>query len=955
MTARPAMIIAVALVSLVASEHPGAQQRFTDEELHSPPYSLNPGRRDTPQQIEWHEQLATIAEKAGDPVRAARHYVSACTLKSGFTRDPSLSAPSCERARTLAEAHDVRDVKIQILVATGIIRAWTFNFPGAIAALTEAIKLGDGLNPDLPVNSPLISAHHLLGSTLVEFGQFDQAGKELVFARDHCRTGGNAMCAAYADIWLCRLHTMLGDFGAARTACDAAGAEAAVDHNAMVMVNLGWMRGSLDAAIGRPAASLAALQGAWQSAQSDEAMMLRPIIAQLIVDALIGLARVNEAEAWQHRLDQGLKDGTIPFFFGPQIAMRRGLIAAVRGRLDEAHEAFLIASRSVIQEMSIRGHVAASRMDSYRGDYAEARQSLERAIEKIEAARTGVAGSALRASYLTMHSSAYRELIGVRWDAEGAAAAPALLELAEAGRARALLDALASSQVAGATAPTLTAAAVQGSLRPDDVLIEYVSADHRLIAITVTRDRIVVTPLIRALTADDLKRRVEFFSTLTQESDEAALAPSAKRLYDDLLGPALEGVGPDARTLIIAADGPLHTLPFDALGDSPRVIDRWNVVMVPSASALANRVPHGAPTSAALVVAAPTTSSDLEPLLAAPEEAAAIRSRIGGTVTELSGTDATEARLQSAQPDRFAVLHFASHAVVDEERPLRSALMLAADGASNDARWSADEIYRSKLRADLVVLSACSTAAGAAAAGEGVMSLARAFLYAGAGATVATLWDVPDAPGPLFADVLYRELAAGQPLGTAAADARRELRRRGAPPRSWAAYVLTGNPGARVAITARTPARVVAAWMIGGLAIAVLLSALIVGWLKVRPARLGWAQLATASVVLAAVAMTTQLWPARDVFANASLASRGTDEATLAPMVSGRVISWPMVAGADEHVIQLFDEAGRPAGPERTAVSPFTVPQSPAAAWLRVSARRNGDTVARSSWIPVGS
>jgi hypothetical protein len=55
----------------------------------------------------------------------------------------------------------------------------------------------------------------------------------------------------------------------------------------------------------------------------------------------------------------------------------------------------------------------------------------------------------------------------------------------------------------------------------------------------------------------------------------------------------------------------------------------------------------------------------------------------------------------------------------------------------------------------------------------------------------------------VFADVLYRELASGRPVGAAVAEARRELRRRGAPPRAWAAYVLTGNPGTLVAVTAK--------------------------------------------------------------------------------------------------------------------------------------------------------
>lgn len=954
MTMRVA-VLAIAIASLSMTGRPSAQQQFSERDLTASPYSSEPPNVEAHVRAERHRQLAAIAEQSGDRTRAARHYVMACQFTSGEKRDATLSAPECDRARALADELNVRDVKIQLQVVAGMARAWSFNFPGAVAALAAAVAQSEGLDPVLPDNAPVNGAHHILGSTLVELGQFDEAGKHLIFARDNCRKAGNADCAAYADIWLCRLHTMVGDFGAARTACDAAQAEAAVDNNVLTKANLWWNRGTLAFATGRPTAALAALQTAWEAAQQTTARNLQPIIAQLIIDALFVLARVNEAEAWQVRVDEALKDGRIPFYFGPQIAMRRGRILAARGKLEEAEAAFTLGSRSVIHEMSIRGHVAVARIASYRGDFATARQSLEKAIEKIESARTNMTGAALRGSYLTMHASAYRELIRVRSEHEGAKAAPILLELAEAGRARALLDALASAQVAGATAPTLSAQEVQATLRPDEVLIEYVSADTQLIAITVTRDRVAVTPLPRAGISEDLQRRVEFFATLTQESDEAALAPAARRLYADLLGPALAGIGPNARTLIIAADGPLHGLPFDALGDAERVIDRWNVVMVPSASALANRVRHGAPSRAALVVAAPATAPDLAPLLAAPAEAAAIRSRISGTVSELSGTAATETKLLAENPDQFAVLHFASHAVVDEERPLRSALMLAADSTSADGKWSADEIYRSKLRADLVVLSACSTAAGAPYAGEGVMSLARAFLHAGAGATVATLWDVPDAPGPLFADVLYRELAAGQPLGIAAAEARRELRRRGAPPRSWAAYVLTGNPSARVAISPRTPARVMAARIIGGVALVLLIAAMIAGLVKARPARAGWAPLATASVLCAAVAITAQFWPVRDVLADSgSLASRGVDETAFTPMVSGRVVTWPMVAGADDHLIQMFDETGQPAGPERTASSPFTLPASPAASWLRVSARRNGQTVAHSQWIQVG-
>jgi CHAT domain-containing protein len=129
--------------------------------------------------------------------------------------------------------------------------------------------------------------------------------------------------------------------------------------------------------------------------------------------------------------------------------------------------------------------------------------------------------------------------------------------------------------------------------------------------------------------------------------------------------------------------------------------------------------------------------------------------------------------------------------------PLRSALVVA------DGHWRAAEIYSRAFDADLVVLSACGTARGAPAGGEGVASLARAFMYAGARATISTLWDVDDRDAAAFAAELYPRIAAGASLGDAMAGARRALRDQGEPPRVWAAYILTGAPSRHVRIAAR--------------------------------------------------------------------------------------------------------------------------------------------------------
>jgi CHAT domain-containing protein len=817
------VVVSIAITVIGMTGRPVAQEAVTREDLTVSPHHLLHGSRDMVERVDRHFKLAAIAERDHDYPRAAMHYALGCQARAAFRHDASLlEAPECRRARALARDHDILDVKVQMQVAEGTTRAWQLDAKGAIEALRQAIAMGAALNPDDPDNSAIIGAHSTLGTMLFEVGQYDAALRETIYSRDHCRAAGNSICAAYSDIWLCRMYANIGNFATARAACDAANAEAAVDNDVLVVGTLGWMRGNLEAAVGRYDASLLELRRAWDASHGRGAATMQAVVAPLIVDALIKLDRLDEAESWQRAIEGGLREGRVPANFGPAIAARRGQLALARGKLREAEASFAIGATSAVHEVSIRSYLAGAKVARMRHDSAAARRSLESAIQKIENGRSSLSGSALRASYLMLHADAYRDLIGVRFESEGAAAAPAALDIAESGRARALLDQLSSAQVAGAQAATLRADAVQAALGADEVLVEYVSSTDALYAITVMRDRVSITPLPMAGGESELERRVDFFNTLAQESDETALLPSSRRLYADVLAPALADVPPSAKTLIIAADGPLHRLPFDALGDATRVIDRWNVVMVPSASMLVRTPRPDRRAGPALVVAASPTSADLAPLAAAPQEAAAIRRRISGTVDELSGAAATKAQLQAQGLERFTVLHFASHAVVDEERPLRSALILA-NGDGDDGRWTAEEIYRSKLSADLVVLSACSTAAGATAPGEGVMSLSRAFLYAGAGATIATLWNVPDANGPVFADALYRALAAGQPLGIAAADARRALRKQGAPPRAWAAYVVTGSPDARVRIVPPAKDRTLTAALGGGLVVALML------------------------------------------------------------------------------------------------------------------------------------
>ena len=107
------------------------------------------------------------------------------------------------------------------------------------------------------------------------------------------------------------------------------------------------------------------------------------------------------------------------------------------------------------------------------------------------------------------------------------------------------------------------------------------------------------------------------------------------------------------------------------------------------------------------------------------------------------------------------------------------------------------DIYNLSLNADLVVLSACETGIGELKRGEGIISLARAFAYAGAKSIVTTLWSVDDARTKDLMVFFYRNLLQGMPKDEALARARSDYFEKykgaNAHPYFWAGFVGIGD------------------------------------------------------------------------------------------------------------------------------------------------------------------
>jgi CHAT domain-containing protein len=176
--------------------------------------------------------------------------------------------------------------------------------------------------------------------------------------------------------------------------------------------------------------------------------------------------------------------------------------------------------------------------------------------------------------------------------------------------------------------------------------------------------------------------------------------------------------------------------------------------------------------------------------------------------------EASEAWLKRAPLEGFQAIHLATHALVDETSLAGTALALSP-GAGDDGFVSPADLAGLRLRADLVVLSACRTAGGVTVAGEGVQGLTTPLLAAGARSVVATQWRIGDRSTIRLVDDLYAGLAHGLPVVEALRQAKLAAMRRNAPAREWAGFTVIGDPLARVAL-AEPPAPRKTLWLAGG-------------------------------------------------------------------------------------------------------------------------------------------
>lgn len=133
------------------------------------------------------------------------------------------------------------------------------------------------------------------------------------------------------------------------------------------------------------------------------------------------------------------------------------------------------------------------------------------------------------------------------------------------------------------------------------------------------------------------------------------------------------------------------------------------------------------------------------------------------------------------------VLHFATHGVLNTSHPLFSGLVLS------DGVLAARDIFSLNLGAALVVLSACNTAQGKISEGDELVSLSRAFMYAGSPAVVATLWSVSDESTACLMKLFYQNMKNGETAAAALQSAQCRILQDYPQPFYWAPFIFIGR------------------------------------------------------------------------------------------------------------------------------------------------------------------
>jgi len=328
-------------------------------------------------------------------------------------------------------------------------------------------------------------------------------------------------------------------------------------------------------------------------------------------------------------------------------------------------------------------------------------------------------------------------------------------------------------------------------LHPQKGLIQYFVGEQDLYSIYVTTSDI---QLHRTKISDSFNESIASLLRLLSDKNKLEYKDSYAK-YDELriavheilLAPFKEL----ASSLIIIPDGIINNIPFEVLGSSKNtdLIDQHNISYGYSCNVLEqNNIKKSNRKQLAFFAPLEYSHSGLSALKSGEKDAKSLNKILD--LQHFIGKVASVDNFRKNCAD-YNILHLSTHAQASDSLANKSWIAFA------DSLLYLDQIYSLPIHADLIVLSACQTSLGDLIAGEGVMSLARAFTYAGAASSLTSLWEVNEQATQEIIQLFYEQIIAGKSKSEALQQAKLTYRSRhtDASPHYWSGFILLGNPG----------------------------------------------------------------------------------------------------------------------------------------------------------------
>ena len=325
-------------------------------------------------------------------------------------------------------------------------------------------------------------------------------------------------------------------------------------------------------------------------------------------------------------------------------------------------------------------------------------------------------------------------------------------------------------------------------LRNDETIINYMEGDSEIGAFCVTSGGTEFINLpVTASEMSSMLRKLHFIfesvvSGITDANETGQISESyLKELYDILILPLKPKIV--GKKLIIVADGCFGQIPFNALKgpDNKYLMNEYQVCLAVNPGDICLR--NGStPDITGKQHAIFAVSSDLLPAISI--EARQIKNIFENSQLYLDKEANRDNLLQEAQK-ATGFIHIAAHASRASENPLFSRILMG------DGPFFPFDLFHSGLKADLVTLSGCQTAAPGLYYGNS-FSLAKAFYQAGSRYVLATLWPVADRVSTLFMVKFYKSLSERKEIFDAYYGAVSELAEVTGNPAFWSSFVLLG-------------------------------------------------------------------------------------------------------------------------------------------------------------------